>query len=350
MDIGKLVFGLHILGLAMALLIPSGVVRVLILMPMCRLAAQNPRAKAPELKSQCWPRPLADLRHVLRRHGHTDGRRAQSMVILGVLESRRYHNLLERMGLLSLSHHRPLARWPCSTVSSACYFAPSRELDLSAHSAIADIPAYMDPAPKKKVLGILIAGVLLWTTDVIHGIHTGLYRPYPRPSLLSTRLGTPCPLTPSKKSIFPLLIFISAVFAIGHALEQSGLNRALASVFIHHLQTVETPIAQLALIAYLAVPFDFLMDTDCGRWRNSPPSCSTSVLNSACRPFPSPSAWPLARAWVFIPYQGAPFIVAYSFRYARMGQFVLVMSLISLVTLIALLPLTLLYWRMIGFI
>ena len=157
------------------------------------------------------------------------------------------------------------------------------------------------------------------------------------------------PFDTIKKVNFPLLIFISAVFAIGHALEQSGLNRALASVFIHHLQTVETPIAQLAIIAYLAVPFDFLMDT--------------AAVGGVLAPFlldlgpqlglsPLPIALSLAigTGVVFIPYQGAPFIVAYSFRYARMGQFILVMSLISLVTLIALLPLTLLYWRIIGFI
>ena len=202
--------------------------------------------------------------------------------------------------------------------------------------------------PEKKILGILITGVLLWTTDAIHGIHP-VYIGLALVLLCYLPGWGPLPFDTIKKVNFPLLIFISAVFAIGHALEQSGLNRALASVFIHHLQTVETPIAQLALIACLAVPFDFLMDT--------------AAVGGVLAPFlldlgpqlglsPLPIALSLAigTGVVFIPYQGAPFIVAYSFRYARMGQFVIVMSLISLVTLIALLPLTLLYWQMIGFI
>ncbi len=53
---------------------------------------------------------------------------------------------------------------------------------------------------------------------------------------------------------------------------------------------------------------------------------------------------------VFLPYQAAPFMIAYGFRRVRMGQLVLVMVLVSLMSLFLLAPLNLLYWRWIGFI
>lgn len=340
----QLVFGLHVLGLTMALLIPSGVVRVLILMPMV-VSLLKTLGEAPNSKvSAGLVLSLTCATYYSGTGILTAG--VPNLVILGVLESRDItvywsewaYYLFPVIGLLRVGLLYGLIR---------LLFRPSRELNLSAHSAIADVPAQMT-SPEKKILGILIAGVLLWTTDVIHGIHP-VYIGLGLVLLCYLPGWGPLPFDTIKKVNFPLLIFISAVFAIGHALEQSGLNRALASVFIHHLQTVETPIAQLALITYLAVPFDFLMDT--------------AAVGGVLAPFlldlgpqlglsPLPIALSLAigTGVVFIPYQGAPFIVAYSFRYARMGQFVLVMSLISLITLIALLPLTLLYWRMIGFI
>ena len=53
---------------------------------------------------------------------------------------------------------------------------------------------------------------------------------------------------------------------------------------------------------------------------------------------------------VFIPYQSAPFMVAYAYGYVTMRQYVTTMVLICLVNLILLVPITLLYWAWIGFI
>ena len=69
---GQLVFGLNVLGVAMALLIPSAVVRVLILMPMV-VSLLKPWGKPPGSRVSAGPRSLPDLRHLLQRHGHSDG-------------------------------------------------------------------------------------------------------------------------------------------------------------------------------------------------------------------------------------------------------------------------------------
>ena len=58
----------------------------------------------------------------------------------------------------------------------------------------------------------------------------------------------------------------------------------------------------------------------------------------------------IAASMVCVPYQAAPFVLAYSFRYVRMGQFIWLMTLISLIALVLLLPLNLLYWRLVGLV
>jgi di/tricarboxylate transporter len=51
---------------------------------------------------------------------------------------------------------------------------------------------------------------------------------------------------------------------------------------------------------------------------------------------------------VFMPYQGAPFMVAYSYGYVSMRQFAITMLLICAVNLVILIPLNLIYWDWIG--
>ena len=341
---GQLVFGLNVLGVAMALLIPSAVVRVLILMPMV-VSLLKTLGEAP------GSRVSAGLVLSLTCATYYSGTgiltaSVPNLVILGVLESRDIsvywsmwaYYLFPVIGLLRVGLLYGLI-W--------LLFRPARQPDFSIPRTIADVPVRITCA-EKKVLGILIAGVVMWTTDAMHGIHP-VYIGLGLVLLCYLPGWGPLPFDAIKKVNFPLLIFISSIFAIGHALEQSGINRSLASAFIPYLQTLETPVAQLALMACLAVPFDFLMDT--------------AAVGGVLAPFlldlgpqfglsPLPIALSLAigTGVVFIPYQSAPFIVAYGFRYARMGQFVLVMSLISALTLAVLLPLTLLYWRVIGFI
>lgn len=339
----QLVLGLHVLGVALALLIPSGVVRVLIMMPIV-VALLKTLAEVPGSKVS------AGLVLSLTCATYYSGTgiltaSVPNLVILGVLESRNLsvywsawaYYLFPIIGLLRVALLYGLI---------SLLFRPARQPDLSRRPP-ADVPARITRS-EKKVLGILIAGMVMWTTDAMHGIHP-VYVGLGLVLLCYLPGWGPLPFDTLKKVNFPLLIFISSIFAIGHALEQSGLNHALASAFIPHLQTLDTPAAQLGLMACLAVPFDFLMDTAAVGGVLAPVLLDLGP-QLGLSPLPVALSLAIGTGVVFIPYQSAPFIIAYGFRYARMGQFVLVMSLISTLTLAVLLPLTLLYWRVIGFI
>ena len=340
----QLIFALHALGLLMALLIPSGVVRILILMPMVISLLKS-------LNETPGSKVSAGLVLSLTCATYYGGSgiltaSVPNLVILGGLESRDLtiywgqwaYYLFPTIGLLRVILLYGLIR---------LLFRPDREPDLSTHPDIAEVPEHLTP-PEKKVLLILIVGILLWITDVLHGVHP-VYIGLGLVLLCYIPGWGPLPFDTLKKVNFPLLIFITAVFAIGHALENSGLNSHLTNHLAHYLEAAKTPTAQLGLIAWSAVPFDFLMDTAAVGGVLAPLLLDLSA-QFGLSPLPVALSLAIGTGVVFIPYQGAPFIVAYSFRYARMGQFVLVMSLISLLTLVLLLPLTLLYWRLIGFI
>ena len=159
----------------------------------------------------------------------------------------------------------------------------------------------------------------------------------------------PLPFETLKKVNFPLLIYIAATFTMGYALEHTGLNGHLTSFFAPLLQNVTSPLALMACITYLAIPFDFLMDTAVVAGVLTPIVLDiASALNLP--PLPLALSLGIGTGIVSIPYQGAPFVVAYSFGQVKMGQFILIMMLVSLVTLTILLPLNLLYWHLIGFV
>lgn len=340
----QLLFGLHLLGLLMALLIPSGVVRVLILMPMVlsllRSLGEKPNSKI----SAAFV--LATVCSTYYGGVGILTASVPNLVLLGVLET---HNitlywsqwayyLFPVIGLLRVGTIYLLIRM---------IFRPTQEPNLSHLPPLADIPKQLTPN-EKKVLGILIAGILLWATDVIHGIHPvfiglGIVLFIYLPTWGALSFDT------LKKVNFPLLIYIAATFTIGYALEHTGLNNRLTALVTPVLQNITSPMALMACITYLAIPFDFLMDTAVVAGILTPLVVDlATALNLP--PLPLALSLGIGTGIVSIPYQGAPFVVAYSFRQVSMGQFILIMMLVSLITLTLLVPLNLLYWHLIGFV
>lgn len=340
----QLLFGLHLLGLIMALLIPSGVVRVLILMPMVISLLKSLGEKPNSKISAAFV--LATVCSTYYGGVGILTASVPNLVLLGALEtyditiywSQWAYYLFPVIGLLRVAAVYLLIR---------IIFRPAQEPSLSQLPALADVPKHLT-TPEKKVLGILCVGILLWATDVVHGTHpvfVGLG------IVLFVYLPTwgPLQFDTLKKVNFPLLIFIAATFTIGYALEHTSLNTYLTAFVTPLLQNISSPITLMGAITYLAIPFDFLMDTAVVAGILTPIVVDlATALNLP--PLPLALSLGIGTGIVSIPYQGAPFVVAYSFRQASMGQFILIMMLISLITLTLLVPLNLLYWHLIGFV
>ncbi len=342
----RLLLGIHILGVLMALLIPSGVVRVLILMPM---AISLLKALGEKPGSRVSAALILSLM-CSTYYGGTGVLTASvpNMVVFGVMESRNIPIFWGEWALYLFPVIGLLRTGCCYLLIRLLLPVPPAPVRSTNPTDAPEVPLAITPA-EKKTGGILLLGILLWATDALHGLH---------PATVGLGLVLLCylpgwgPLSPDRlKGVnFPILIYIAAVFAMGYALEETGFNTRLAGVLTGWLDLSEAnPLFKLGAITCLTVPFDFLADTAAIAGVLTPLLLDFSA-GIGLQPLPTALSVAIGTSLVCIPYQSAPWVLAYSFRYVRMGQLILIMTLVSILTLLLLLPLNLLYWRLIGLV
>ena len=107
--------------------------------------------------------------------------------------------------------------------------------------------------------------------------------------------------------------------------------------------------ASYLVITLIVVPLDFLMDIAAVAGVIIPPMLALGQTHQMAT-LPVALSVAMATSLVFLPYQAAPFMVAYSYRRFSMGTLILVMMTISLLSLFILFPLNVLYWHWTGLI
>jgi anion transporter len=330
---------LSLLGVVLAILIPSAVVRVIIIVPLLIALVDALEAKRNS------PLSAAIILSVVcaTYYGGTGILTASvpNLVIMGVLESR----------------ERPVfwAEW-------AGYLFPVIGLlrvlvgALIIHLIFRPVvPKSIQMTPNPTELGsreiraliILVAGVAAWSTDSLHHVHPVLIGLGLTIVCVAPRIG-PLSVDSLKKVIFPLLIYIGSVFALGQAAVTAGTSGRLAETLTAWLSLGDyQTFGQLATITYVVTPFNFLVDTAVVGGVLTPPLLDLGAA-SGLTPLQVGLSVAVATGMVFIPYQGAPFMVAYAYGYVSMRQFVTTMMLICVVNLVILVPLNLLYWDWVG--
>ncbi|MBS11682.1 MAG: hypothetical protein CME19_08780 [Gemmatimonadetes bacterium] len=329
---------LSLLGLLLAILIPSGVVRVLIILPVLialinalKVERQSNLSAAIVLSVVC-----------ATYYGGTGILTASvpNMVIMGVLEAEQQPvfwaqwagHMLPVIGIIRVL-----------TVAGVVvlFFRPS----------LPDVPLTREAPelgpPERKALALLLLGVLAWATDVIHHVHPVLIGLSLSILCIAPRIG---PLTTAhlRKVNYPILIYIGSVFALGEAFVDSDASAALAQRLTGWLDLAGNPMAkQLAAITYIVTPFNFLVDTAVVGGVLTPPLLQLGA-SSGLSALQVGLSVAVATGMVFFPYQGAPFMIAYSYGYVSMRQFVTTMVAVCLINLVILVPLNLLYWGWIG--
>ena len=329
---------LSLLGLALALLIPSGVVRVLIILPVLIALIDTIGAE------KRGPVSAAIILSVVcaTYYGGTGILTASvpNLVVMGVLEAN--------------GHQIFWAEW-------AAYVLPVigvlRVLAGAALIYLLFRPTFQGHDLKSgpvelgsreiRALVLLVAGVAAWATDAIHQIHPVMIGLALTILCIAPRIG-PLDTQHLRKVNYPIIIYIGSVFALGEAVVSSGASQELAGFLTSILDLASLDRAeQLALITYVVTPFNFLVDTAVVGGVLTPPLLE---LGNAVGLTPIQVGLSVAvgTGMVFIPYQGAPFMMAYAYGYVSMRQFVLTMVSICLVNLVILVPLNLLYWHWVG--
>ena len=339
-----LLLQLHALGLATAFLVPSGVVRVLLLIPIGIALVDG--------------------------LGGRDDARLNAAVLLSLLCSTYYGGTglltgavpnLVVAGQLERVSGRVLywgewLRWMFPVMGllrtgmswAVIYLLFGRHLPKTLVAAPSSRPEPLDPA-QRKVLGLLLLGVVLWASDALHHlapVYVGLLLT----ALYTTPGWGPLPFAQLRQLNFPFLFYIAALFSLGSALEVSGLDRRFIGATSAWLDLASHgPVYQHLALTAMAVPLNFLMDNAAVASLLTPPLL---VLGQGLGLGQLPVALSVGMAvgQVFFPYQCAPFMLVYSYRRLGMGQLVGCMVAIATLTLLFLCPLNVWYWRWLGLI
>jgi len=339
-----LIAQLHFIGLATAFIVPSGVVRVLLLFPI-GLALCN--------SLKC-----------------TNDQKATTVVLLSLVSSTVFGGFGILTGAVpNMILAGQLHEWGNESIFWSTWFIwmfPLVGIGRSILSAFliwvfwGRTIAPFRPIPQKeteftfttaqkKTLGVLTLGVIGWATDTVHQIPPVYIALAVVLILLIPHWGT-LNVKDLKKLDFTFLFYIAALFSLGTALSVSGFNDAFINNAVEwaHLSKWDLPQRYFAL-TLLAVPLDFVMDI-------------AAVAAVVTHPFlqlaaeyelgilPAAMSIGMATTLVFLPYQAAPLMVAYSYRKFALSHLILLQFSLSLLSLIFLYPLNLVYWSWAGFL
>ena len=202
---------------------------------------------------------------------------------------------------------------------------------------------------QKKTLGVLTLGVIGWATDTFHQIPPVYIALAVVLILLIPHWGT-LNVKDLKKLDFTFLFYIAALFSLGTALSRSGFNDAFINNAVEwaHLSKWDLPQRYFAL-TLLTVPLDFFMDIAAVAAVVTHPFLQLAAEHNLGN-LPAAMSIGMATTLVFLPYQAAPLMVAYSYRKFALSHLVLLQFPLSLLSLIILYPLNLVYWSWAGFL
>ena len=340
---------LHLIGLALAFLIPSGVIRVLFLMPIGMALVERLRvcpasAPAPHLKAAVLLSLLCST--YFGGCGLLTGS-VPNLVLAGQYEKVQGAPIFWATWLYWMF---PVIGFLRTLVSlGAIWLLFGRHLDGHAIQWAALPRRTPLTRVQRRTLYILLAGVALWATDLLHHIQPvyvglGLVALFIWPRWGPLRLGDLVEVR------FALLAYIVALLALGHALDAAGFNHLFLASFGQYWALEEYGwLGKHLSLCLLALPLNFLMDIAAVAGVATIPLLELGDQHGIA-PLPAAFSVAMATTLAFLPYQSAPFMVAYGFRQLSMQQLVLAQSLISTASLVLLCPLNLLYWRGLGLI
>jgi len=340
----RLLLSLHALGLASAFLVPSAVVRVLLLLPLAEAVAA--------------------------RLGNGDDRRLRATVVLSLVCSTYFGG----GGVLTggVPNLVVVGQYQASTGITVywsewlAWMFPVNGLARTGLCAVViwflqarHLPASWDrPAPRAArepdrrqwaAAAILTVGVLMWATDAVHHVppvYVGLVLAL---LCIAPRWG-PLPASSLRDLNFPFLLYLAALFAIGDAVQASGLGERFVSAGTASVGLGDAPLwARYLAVTAVTLPLDFLMDIAAVAGVTTPVIVDLAS-GHGMQAMTAAMAVAMATTVVFLPYQSAPFMVPLEQRCIGLRDLVAAMTAISALSVLLVTPLNLLYWSRMGWL
>ena len=198
-------------------------------------------------------------------------------------------------------------------------------------------PAFASLGPERRMLLFLLAGVAVWATDAVHGLHP-LYGALIVVLLaFAPRIGVAdgSALTDAD---FSIVFFLGAIFAIAGGLRRTGFTDLAATGALSYLPADAPLPVVLGFVAAVAVALTFLMEG----------LAVASVLTPVLVSFSEGAGVPLLSVAMteavalnayFFPYQSAVLVAVLGLDVVDPPELIRMAAICSLVTLAVLLPL-----------
>ncbi|QSW97724.1 SLC13 family permease [Haloterrigena alkaliphila] len=191
---------------------------------------------------------------------------------------------------------------------------------------------------ERHMLAFLLVGAGIWATDFVHGFHPVVGALAVVVLALLPRVGVTDFGTVAEETDFSILFFLAAVFAIGDGLAATGFTEDAASHLLEFVPT-EAPLAVvLAVVFGITFALAFLMEG----------LAVASVLTPILIPYAESAGLPLtpvlmseamALSSYFFPYQSAVLVVILAEGTADTGEVIRTTVACSVATILLLLPL-----------
>ncbi|MEE2659123.1 MAG: SLC13 family permease [Candidatus Latescibacterota bacterium] len=344
----RLFVGLHLIGLLASFLIPSGLVRVLLLMPIGISLAES----LSPVRGERSPAATAAITLALLCSTYYGGcgiltGSVPNLVVTGQLEAETGRVIYWGEWLVWMFPVFGALR--TALCLGVVYFVMGRGLATELGAQDRSVNAPLEPA-QRRALAIIAIGIALWATDVVHGlppVYVGLLL-----CVLAVLPGWgPLSMERIRGIDFPFFFYLSALFGIGEVLHATGVNDRLLG---HVLSVLDFETSGGWLFQHLAltlavIPLNFFMDVAAVGAVVTPTILQVGSAHGVSE-LGALFSTAMATTLVFLPYQAAPFMVALGYRAFSMRALVSLMLLISLISLILLCPFNITYWHWLGLI
>jgi anion transporter len=324
-----LVVVLCLASLAFAVLVPSSLVRVLILAPI--LVSIGDLFAERRAKVGIFLGPL--FATFYGSSGILTGSLA-NIIITGIVESGTDVTITWTEWLLWLGPVMGVGR---VLLVAAVAYALYRPRDPNGIAVEAEIGVSLDVSARElRMLAILLLGVAVWATDFLHGLHP-LYGALLVALLAyAPRVGVVDPDAVGEAD-FSIVFFLGAIFAIAEGLQRTGFTDLAATELLSYLPEDAGIVLTLSFVVFAAIALVFLMEG----------LAVASVLTPVLVSFAASAGIPLAPIAMieavalnayFCPYQSAVLVAILGLDVVDTVELTRMATVCSIATLLLLAP------------
>ena len=335
----RLVLAVVVAAIVLSFVMPSTVSRVLLLVPIVIAAAERASFEygSPGYEGLC----LAAIMATYQCGTAVLPANAPNLVLAGAAETL-YHLPIHYAEYLWLQFPAMGVAKGALIVLLVWWLFPA-----TARRAGADRTSVPMTAEQWRLALILTCALVLWVTDYMHGIKAGWVALAAGIACILPRVGV-IPLTAFNELRMGPYFYVAAALGLGVLAQQSGLTAALGA----HLDSILDLHRGADFSNFVVLS---LFTTVAGLFTTAP--AQPAVLAPLGQSFADATGWPLKTALltlsvgfstVLLPYQVPPIVVGMHAAQLRLPTVLRLGLPLALASLVALLPLQYLWWRLIG--